>query len=94
MHLFATIFDQRTQPLHWVAVMLLIHLLRHRKAPAPIIAHPPGALALLVALGVAALPDVGLRMFESRFPEIPPGADLHAYHGVLVLAGALRGPAP
>ena len=80
-----------TQPLAWVAALLLLGLVRSR----------PGrggrgrgllwgALFLLAALGWQPLPDLILRRLEAQYPELPLQADLRSYVGMVVLGGALE----
>ncbi len=90
MHLLIKILDQLAQPLNWVAGLLLLGLLRGRTRPAAGQVFAGAALALLLGIGVQALPDIGLHWLESRYAEIPPHADLHGYHGVVVLGGGME----
>lgn len=77
-----------TQPLTWVALLLLLALWWIPRRPA--IAR--GLLLVGVALGVLIgwmpLPDALLRRLETRFE--PPQGSLQAFVGMVVLGGALE----
>lgn len=90
MFFAAKIIDQLAQPLNWVALLLLLSLLRSRMRPTHRQALRLGALMLLLAIGWQPAPDALLHQLESHYPEIPPHADLRAYTGVIVLGGALE----
>ena len=76
-----------TQPLAWVALLLLLALLlwRRPKAPRRLLI---GALVLLLLIGWQPLPDLLLRNLERQYTEFDPDATLQAYAGVVVLGGA------
>jgi len=79
-----------TQPLAWVALLMLTGLVSQaiwRKGGQRL-----GWAALLVLLlqGWEPLPDALLRQFESQYPELGPNADLTSYTGMVVLGGALE----
>jgi uncharacterized SAM-binding protein YcdF (DUF218 family) len=90
MFLLSKLMSLFTQPLAWVALLLLLTMLgfagRRRWAA------PTGwsALVLLMALGWEPLPDHLLRTLESRYPAVAQGTDLRAYVGVVLLGGALE----
>ena len=90
MILLSKLMSLITQPLAWVALLLLLTMLgfsgRRRWA------GPTGwsALVLLLALGWEPLPDQLLRTLESRYPAVAEGTDLSAYAGVVLLGGALE----
>ncbi|TXT39105.1 MAG: hypothetical protein FD135_2424 [Comamonadaceae bacterium] len=77
-----------TQPLAWVALLILASLLCIRW---PQLATRLGgiALALLLILGWEPLPDAVLRQLESQYPALSHTAPLNAYAGVVVLGGGL-----
>ena len=78
-----------TQPLAWVALLLLVAVLlwqRQKLARRLVVA----ALCLLVLIGWQPLPDMLVRHLESQYAEIPPGADMQRFAGVIVLGGALE----
>lgn len=76
-----------TQPLAWMAALLLASLLVPRRTTLGrrlVLA----ALALLLAMGWLPLPDRLLRHLESQYAEMPPAADLRGFAGVVVLGGS------
>ena len=77
-----------TQPLGWVAMLLLWAFASHRRHPGRSRRMTGGALVMLLAIGWEPLPDMLLRALETQYPEIAPSADLQAYAGVVVLGGA------
>lgn len=90
MFITSKLLSFATQPLAWVAILLLIGLLWM-----PTRRVWGGALcwlALLVLLlqGWQPLPEALLRELESQYPAIPAETDLKAYAGVVVLGGALE----
>jgi uncharacterized SAM-binding protein YcdF (DUF218 family) len=87
--LAAKLLSLITQPLAWVALLLLGAVLlwqRQKLARRLVIA----ALCMLVLIGWQPLPDMLLRHLESQYTEIPPGADMGRFAGVVVLGGALE----
>ena len=78
-----------TQPLIWVAALLLLGLLTLRRKPRVGRSLVAAALAVLLVMGWLPLPDLGLRALEGRYAEIAPDADLSGYAGVVLLGGAL-----
>ena len=48
------------------------------------------ALCLLALIGWQPLPDMLVRDLEGQYAEIPPGADMQRFAGVIVLGGALE----
>lgn len=78
-----------TQPLVWVAVLLVFGLLSLHRKPRVGRGLVMAALAALVIMGWQPLPDFGLRALESRYAEIAPNADLSGYAGVVLLGGAM-----
>lgn len=77
-----------TQPLHWVIVLLLLSLLTLKRAPIAGRRLLWAGMGVLLLMGWQPLPDMLIRELESQYAEIAPGADLHAYVGVVVLGGA------
>lgn len=78
-----------TQPLNWVALLLVLALLlwqRQKWARRLVVI----ALSLLALTGWQPLPDLLIRNLESQFAEIPPGADMGQFAGVVILGGALE----
>ena len=90
MFIAAKLLQFATQPLAWVALLLLGALLgmhwRRRWGPRL------GWAALLVLLlqGWEPLPDALIRQLEARHPEVAASAPLAGYAGVVVLGGALE----
>ena len=78
-----------TQPLVWVALLLMLGLLVSRRWPRWSHGLLNAALVALLLMGWLPLPDLGLRALENRYAEIPPGADLSGYAGVVLLGGAM-----
>lgn len=76
-----------TQPLAWVALLLVLGLLLVRRRPRAARAAVGTALALLLLLGWLPLPDALLRALEQRHPA-PTQIDAARYAGVVVLGGA------
>lgn len=79
-----------TQPLAWVAALLALAWALGGRQPQRARGVTAGALALLLALGWQPLPDALLRHLEAQTPPPAPDAALGAYHGVVVLGGALE----
>ena len=87
--LAAKLLSLITQPLAWVALLLLVAVLLWRRQKLSrwlVIA----ALGMLVLIGWQPLPDMLVRDLESQYAEIPPGTDLRRFTGVIVLGGALE----
>ncbi len=78
-----------TQPLIWVAALLLLGLLILRRKPRVGRGLVAAALAVLLVMGWLPLPDLGVRALEGRYAEIAPDADLSGYAGVVLLGGAM-----
>ena len=78
-----------TQPLVWVAALLLVSVLILRRKPGWGRGLVNAALAVLLLMGWLPLPDLGLRALENRYAEIATGADLSGYAGVVLLGGAM-----
>ncbi len=88
-----------TEPLAWVAALVLTALLLLGKAQAG--APQPGkgrwglrvlwmALFVLLVQGWEPLPDALLRRLEDPYSHTPSGQELQAFAGVVVLGGALE----
>lgn len=90
MFLTAKFFLFLTQPLAWVALLLLAGLLLNRSRPRWSIRVNTMALGLLLLLGWEPLPDTALRQLEVRYPAASADRDWRAYAGVIVLGGALE----
>lgn len=87
MFIVAKLLAVLTQPLAWVAALLVLGLLilrRWRRTGTTLLWS---ALAVLLVLGWEPLPDALLRQLEAQYPA-PPQLDLSRYAGVIVLGGA------
>jgi uncharacterized SAM-binding protein YcdF (DUF218 family) len=78
-----------TQPLVWVAVLLVLGFLTLNRKPCWGRGMVATALSVLLLMGWLPLPDQGLRALEGRFAEIAPDANLSGYAGVILLGGAM-----
>lgn len=90
MFLAAKLLLFLTQPLAWVAVLLLVGLLLISTRPRWAVRLCTTALGLLMLLGWEPLPDAALRYLETQYPVATPGQDWNHYAGVVVLGGALE----
>jgi uncharacterized SAM-binding protein YcdF (DUF218 family) len=90
MFIAAKLLQFATQPLAWVALLLLGALigLHRRKRWGLRLAW--AALAVLIVQGWEPLPDALIRQLEARHPEAALGTPLTGYVGVVVLGGALE----
>jgi uncharacterized SAM-binding protein YcdF (DUF218 family) len=84
------IFSFITQPLAWVALLMLISMLFVRTRPLWAIRLEFASLALLLLLGWEPLPDALLRHLESQSPPLTSAENFEHYVGVVVLGGALE----
>ncbi len=80
-----------TQPLCWVIILFLVSLWARRR-PALARFLVASALAFLLSLGWQPLPDFLIRHLETQYAEMPPGADLRGYVGMVVLGGSTEAP--
>jgi uncharacterized SAM-binding protein YcdF (DUF218 family) len=90
MFIAAKLLAFLTQPLAWVALLMLgaVLLVRHRPRASQRLGV--AAIALLLGLGWEPLPDALIRHLEARYPALPAATDLTHYAGVVVLGGALE----
>lgn len=88
MFVLAKILDLLSQPLAWVAALLVFGLLVCKRKPLGAQWLIASALVLLLAIGWLPLPDLLIRQLEQQAAEISPQADLKAYAGVIILGGA------
>ena len=87
LFLAAKLFVLLTQPLAWIATLLLVSLL---------VPHIPAfgrklvalALGLLLFMGWLPLPELLIRNLESHYAEVMPDVDLRGYTGMVVLGGS------
>lgn len=90
MFIAAKLLAFLTQPLAWVALLMLTAVLLVRRRPKSSQRLGASAIALLLVLGWEPLPDALLRRLEAQYPALSPSADWQAYAGVVVLGGALE----
>ncbi len=88
-----------TEPLAWVAALVLAALLLLGRTPGSAARMGPRrwglralwlALFLLLVQGWEPLPDALLRQLEDPYSRSPSAQELQTYHGVVVLGGALE----
>ena len=88
-----------TEPLAWVAALVLAALLLLGRAPVDATRMGPRrwglralwlALFLLLIQGWEPLPDALLRQLEDPYTRTPSAQEVQAYQGVVVLGGALE----
>lgn len=79
-----------TQPLAWVALLLLVTLLCIQRRPQWALRLGSFTLALLLVLGWEPLPDALLRSLEQQYPPIAREQVAAQTVGVVVLGGALE----
>lgn len=77
-----------TQPLGWVALLMLLALLWLRSKPQRAQRLLGSALMLMLLIGWQPLPHALIRQLEAQYPELPPQADTRGFVGVIVLGGA------
>lgn len=90
MFILSKFFAFATQPLAWVALLVLASVLCVAKRSAWGIRLGWLAFSLLLALGWEPLPDGVLRLLEAQYPALHTDAPLQRYAGVVVLGGALE----
>lgn len=90
MFLASKLLSFATQPLAWVALLLLGALLCPLRQRGWARALDWGALTLLLLQGWEPLPDAVLRQLEARHAGPDPNASWQQYTGVVVLGGALE----
>ncbi len=77
-----------TQPLTWVATLLVLAAILHKRKPSTGGRLLWLALALLLGMGYFPLPTWIAKQLESRYVEFAPQADLRKFAGFIVLGGA------
>jgi uncharacterized SAM-binding protein YcdF (DUF218 family) len=87
VYLASKILALLTQPLLWIAALLVASLVVSRK-PAWSRGLVGVALGLLLLMGWQPLPDFLIRQLESQYAEVPPDADFGNYFGIVVLGGS------
>jgi len=90
MFLASKFFSFLTQPLAWVALIVLASMLLIKANPRWAFRLSAAALGMLLLLGWEPLPNTALRYLEAQYPA--PAADhpWQAQVGVIVLGGALE----
>lgn len=79
-----------TQPLAWVALLLLASTLLIKPSPRWAARLGATALGLLLLLGWEPLPNTALRYLEAQYPATATDQLVQAHVGVIVLGGALE----
>ena len=87
MFVLSRILALLTQPLGWVAVLLVLALFWFKRKPRRARGLLALSIVLLLLLGWVPLPDLLLRHLEGQYAEVAPNADLRGYTGVVVLGG-------
>jgi uncharacterized SAM-binding protein YcdF (DUF218 family) len=90
MFIAAKLLAFLTQPLAWVALLMVVAVLCVRQRPGWSRRLGWLAIALLLLIGWEPLPDALIRRLEAQYPALPASANLKAYAGVVVLGGALE----
>ncbi len=90
MFIAAKLLAFLTQPLAWVALLMLAAVLVVRQSPRWSRRLGLAAFAMLLVLGWEPLPDALIRRLETQYPALAADADLQAFSGVVVLGGALE----
>ena len=90
MFLASKLLSFLTQPLAWVAALLLIGLLLINARPRWAKRLCAIALGWLMLLGWEPLPNMVLRSLETQYPAVTPNTTGSNYVGVIVLGGALE----
>lgn len=85
MFVLSKILALLTQPLGWVAVLLVLALFWFKRKPRRARGLLALSIVLLLLLGWVPLPDLLLRHLEGQYAEVAPNADLRGYTGVIVL---------
>ena len=79
-----------TQPLAWVALLLLASMLLTKSSPRRAFRFSATALGMLLVLGWEPLPNAALRYLEAQYPAATAGDNWQTQSGVIVLGGALE----
>ncbi|MBB1077439.1 YdcF family protein [Rhodoferax sp. 4810] len=90
MFLASKLLSFLTQPLAWVALLVLAGVLLIKASPRWASRLCATALGLLLLLGWEPLPNAVLRYLESQYPAAPADHTWQADVGVIVLGGALE----
>lgn len=90
MFIASKLLSFATQPLAWVALLLLGALLCLSVRRKWGLGLGWTALTLLLVQGWEPLPDAVLRQLEAQYPQLPAHVSLQPFVGVIVLGGALE----
>jgi uncharacterized SAM-binding protein YcdF (DUF218 family) len=90
MFIAAKLLQFATQPLAWVALLLLSALIGMHWRRRWGLRLGWAALTVLIVQGWEPLPDALIRQLEARHPEVAASTPLTGYAGVVVLGGALE----
>jgi len=90
MFLLSKLLSFLTQPLAWVALLLLAGVWLLKTQPRWALKTNTAALGLLLLLGWEPLPNMAIRYLESQYPAREPGHHWTTQAGVIVLGGALE----
>ena len=90
MFLASKLLSFLTQPLAWVALLVLAGMLLIKTRPHWAWRLCASALGLLLALGWEPLPNAALRYLEAQYPAAVADDHWPEYAGVIVLGGALE----
>jgi uncharacterized SAM-binding protein YcdF (DUF218 family) len=88
MFLLSKLLALFTQPLGWVAGLLLLALVSSRRQPKRAQRLVTAALVLLMLIGWLPLPNYLLQHLEAQYAEMAPNTDVSGYTGAIVLGGA------
>jgi len=90
MFIAAKLLSFATQPLAWVALLLLLSLLVQHHWRRVGVGLTGFALGVLLLQGWEPLPDALIRQLEARYPAVASLPDAQRYVGLVVLGGALE----
>ena len=90
MFIAAKLLQFATQPLAWVALLLIGALIGMHGRRRWGLRLGWAALAVLIVQGWEPLPDALIRQLEARHPEVAASTPLAGYAGLIVLGGALE----
>ena len=90
MFIAAKLLQFATQPLAWVALLLIGALIGMHGRRRWGLRLGWAALAVLIVQGWEPLPDALIRQLEARHPEVAASTPLAGYAGLVVLGGALE----
>jgi uncharacterized SAM-binding protein YcdF (DUF218 family) len=77
-----------TQPLAWVALLLVLAFFQFPRKPLRARKFLGGALVVLLLTGWLPLPDTIIRHLENQYPEVALGQALSDFEGAIILGGS------